>query len=342
MWWRVRPDNGSGVVNIAAIALTAALAFVAGFACRKGSICAVLAARELVSEGRSRRMISFLTGSLAAALVTIPLAWTFPGSVELAPSFQLTWWVLLGGAIFGTGALINGGCAFGTLVQIAGGNLSFLAIVPGIAMGYVLAAAIPGHEPRAAEPILALAKPGMAAFVAFATLLAIATALAVLTLRDREISGAAMKRWLRSPDWRPGEATLVMGAVAGFLYAFAGKWTYIDFLSGVSVPASGGLTAMAAAGCAALVSGAVAAALVSGKFKLRGPTPGQGLRSLIGGVLFGIGASFVPGGNDTMVLHLLPALTLHGIAAYGAMLFVLTLVLALAPATAAKAMPRKP
>jgi uncharacterized membrane protein YedE/YeeE len=323
------------------IALTAVLAFVAGFACRKGSICAVLAARELVGEGRWRRMVSFLTGSLAAALVTIPLAWAFPGTVELAPSLQVTLWVLLGGAVFGVGALINGGCAFGTLVHMAGGNLAFLSVLPGIVLGYVLAAAIPGHEPRAAEPILALARPGMAAFTVFAVLLVIATALVIVVLRDRELSFFALRRWVRSSDWRPGEATLVMGVVAGFLYAFAGKWTYINFLSGIAVPRSGGLTMMAAVGCVALIVGAVSAALWSGKFRLRWPMPGQALRSFVGGILFGIGATLVPGGNDTMVLHLLPALTLHGIAAYAVMLFVLMLVMALAPAPIVKSMPGK-
>ena len=326
--------------QLGAALVTAVLAFMAGFACRRGSICAVLAARELVGEGRSQRLVSFFKGSLAAALVTIPLAWALPAHVSLAPTFQLTWWVLLGGALFGIGALINGGCAFGTLVHIAGGNLSFLAIVPGIAMGYVLAAAIPGHAPAPAEPWLAVVKPGMGGLAVYVVLLAVATALAVLALRDREIAPAAFVRWAKRPDWRPGEATMVMGVVAGFLYAYAGKWTYINFLSAAAVPASGGLTLVAAVGCAALVVGAVTAAVTSGKFKLRGPMPAQGARSLVGGVLFGVGASFVPGGNDTMVLHLLPALTLHGIAAYAAMLFVLLLVMAVAPLP--KAMPGKP
>jgi uncharacterized membrane protein YedE/YeeE len=319
------------LAHLGAVLITAALAFVAGFACRRGSICAVLAARELVVDGRAQRLTSFFRGSLAAALVTIPLAWTFPGAVELAPNFQVTWWVLLGGAVFGVGALINGGCAFGTLVHIAGGNLSFLAVVPGIALGYVLAAAIPGHAPRTAEPLLAVAIPGMGGLAVFAALLALATALAVIALRDREISAAAVARWAKNPEWRPGEATIVMGVVAGFLYAFAGKWTYINLLSAVSVPASGGLTVVAAVGCGALVLGAVTAAATSGRIRLRGPMPAQSTRSLVGGILFGVGASLVPGGNDTMVLHLLPALTLHGIAAYGAMLFVLLLIMAIAP-----------
>ena len=41
--------------------------------------------------------------------------------------------------MFGAGALLNGGCAFGTLTRIAGGNFAFILMLPGAALGFVVA-----------------------------------------------------------------------------------------------------------------------------------------------------------------------------------------------------------
>ena len=43
-------------------------------------------------------------------------------------------------------------------------------------------------------------------------------------------------------------------------------------------------------------------------------------RYLVGGLLMGLGAAMVPGGNDVLVLHSIPGLSPHAAPAYGAMI----------------------
>jgi len=78
--------------------------------------------------------MSFFRIRLWAATVTLPLCWLYAGShrpMIYAPSLS----VIAGGFLFGIGAAINGGCAFGTLIRFAAGDLSFIASFIGMAVG---------------------------------------------------------------------------------------------------------------------------------------------------------------------------------------------------------------
>lgn len=45
---------------------------------------------------------------------------------------------VLGGILFGLGALANGACAFGSIARLAGGDLSYLAMPPAFLLGAIL------------------------------------------------------------------------------------------------------------------------------------------------------------------------------------------------------------
>jgi toxin CptA len=121
------------------VLIIALLAFGVGFATQRGSVCSILAARQVAETGRATRLVAFITATLWALVIVVPLSWFSKGSVFLSPSYDISVAAFLGGALYGLGTFINGGCMFGTVGRIASGNLSFLAALPGIALGAGLA-----------------------------------------------------------------------------------------------------------------------------------------------------------------------------------------------------------
>jgi hypothetical protein len=86
------------------------LAFGVGFATRRGSICGLLAARQFAETGRTSRLAAFVTASLWALVLAVPLCWLTGNAAVLSPSFEVSAAAVLGGALYGLGTFINGGC----------------------------------------------------------------------------------------------------------------------------------------------------------------------------------------------------------------------------------------
>src|SRR5215475_12863297 len=74
---------GAGIEIWAGMALLGLLGFVLGFALNRGSICTVIATRELVSEKRPARFIALVECAVWAALVYATL--------ETSPTMQRGW-----------------------------------------------------------------------------------------------------------------------------------------------------------------------------------------------------------------------------------------------------------
>ena len=111
-----------------------------------------------------------------------------------------------------------------------------------------------------------------------------------------------------------------MGVSGGVLYALYGSWMY-------TVALDRGLTAMMSDGIAdvdllvlfvGLLGGAALAARRMRLWRFRLSAP-QAIQRLVAGTMMGFGAALVPGGNDVLVLHALPALSAHALPAYAAM-----------------------
>ena len=70
------------------IVMISLLAFGVGFATQRGSVCGVLAARQIVETGRVTRLLAFVTASLWALVIVVPLSWVTRGSLVLSPSYD--------------------------------------------------------------------------------------------------------------------------------------------------------------------------------------------------------------------------------------------------------------
>src|SRR6476659_3371341 len=150
-------------------ALVAALVLLAGYATQRGSVCAVRATNELVLERKASRYVGFFfcaaCGLLVMAMAEMlgrPVFVHYAGlSVSLA--------AVVGGAIVGLGAYINGRCAFGTVAELGSGRLSRLATLLGFIAGTVLGDR--AHMgvvdlPTLSSPLVALAAPTALAIAA--------------------------------------------------------------------------------------------------------------------------------------------------------------------------------
>ena len=103
------------------VALLGALGFVLGFALNHGSICTVIATRELVSEKRPARFIALVECAVWAALVYAIL--------ETSPMMQQGWsplgYLVPAAMLFGLGTYVNGACVFGSVGHFGNGEIDF-------------------------------------------------------------------------------------------------------------------------------------------------------------------------------------------------------------------------
>jgi hypothetical protein len=294
------------------------LVFVAGYAVQRGSTCAVAGVEQLVADRRPQRFLGFfLAGAVALAVMAAwaSLGHDIFGRYRGAGMLALP---IIGGAIFGCGALLNGACAFGTVARLGRGDGARLGTLIGILAGFVLASKLGIQSPvtNYASPILGL--PG--AWV-LAGSLAVAGLIWLIAGRDAP-SGP------EDNGWNPLSALLLIGLINGLLLILSPGWPYTNLL--MDLAGSAGMS-LAWRGLMTLVFilGAVAGAVITGLYRPHIGDVRRWARCLAAGIMMGIGATLVPGGNDTMLLVGLPLVLPSFVLAYAAMVTTMALIIVL-------------
>jgi hypothetical protein len=309
------------------VPIIALLAFAVGFATQRGSICSILAARQIVETGKATRLVAFVTATLWALVVVVPLSWFKKDSFFLSASYDISAAAVLGGALYGLGTFINGGCMFGTVARIASGNLSFLTALPGIALGAGLGAAVAFPNLAFVQVDSPFRAPSFGGFTAL-IIAAAFVALAVLGIvRTHQRAGVTVGQVLRASRWRTAFAMIIIGILGGLLFATGAPWSYPTLLRQWGQKAIFAPTTIIVP--LAIFAGAVTAASLGSRFVLRRVSSAQRGRSLAGGATMGFATILIPGGNDSILLSALPSLAVHAAVAYCVMLAVqicLTLV----------------
>jgi len=300
-------------------AATIALLFLIGYASQRSGVCMVRAVREVIERRRLHRLAGF---ALAAASAMLVMGWadflgaspftTISGS---APDLLAA----VGGILFGLGSLLAGHCATGLLASLTRGELWRAASIATMVVATLLlgphmssaALMLPEREavtsPLAGHPALALAIGG---------------ALAVVAARyiHRRIGWHAPRG-----GCSPLVAMSLVGAASGILFALDRRWVYTsriaDIAYGRMIPPGAML------GLSVLVIGMVSASIAGGSFRFALGTWRNWTRATAGGLLMGIGATLVPGGNDAMLFTGVPLLLPNLLAGYTA--FIVTLFAAL-------------
>lgn len=279
-----------------------------GLAVNMGSTCAVAAAREIIEHRRATIWPGFGVAIGVAALVTLSLKWLFGDAIHLAGDTGISGDLLLGAFIMGIGATINGACLFGTLGRIGRGEYRFLALPVGLAIGFVGAAnqSLLTAQPAMPSPLTQPSFFGIAAIAAFVALVILASRhLGPTPAPDAPESALSLRA-----------AMALLGGFGALQHAIAPGWTYADVIGTAVRNPLADFNPWFMVAILAALAGATIAGVRAGLYKPSWPD-GQGIgRSLLGGALMGFGGSLIPGGNDTVLLSLLPAATVGGLIAY--------------------------
>jgi toxin CptA len=281
------------------------LTFALGALLAHVSLCALAGMQQLVQRRQAQGLLRLAVTASAAGVVLLVLNRVHPMQVLLPGAEPWHRDLLLGGALLGIGALINGGCYLGSVQYLGTGNLNFLFTLLGIGAGL-----------RLARPdVLLVATHGAMAMglTWWLGLLGFSALLLLVLLRAARLL------------WWP----LLVGGLAGLIYARHPAWSYgrvIDALAHGAWQRGSWLANLAAL---SLFAGAVSASVLAGRWRVQAPTLGRGARCLLGGALMGWGAALIPGGNDMLLLWSVPGLAAYGFIAYGCMLLTLAALLAL-------------
>ena len=302
----MRADYAGHVSLIATIALM----FLIGYASQRAGVCMVRAMREVIERRRAHRLAGFALAA-ASAMVVMGLAeWLGAAPFETIRGHPPDAAAVAGGVVFGIGSLVSGHCAMGLLAGLTQGELWRAG-----SMAAMFAAALllgPGMSSAALmlPPRGSLGSP-LAGHVALALTLGAAMGTAAAAYIHRRIG------WKRPRGgWSPLIAMGVVGTASGLLFALDRHWVYTSRIAEIAYGQS--LTAPAGIGVAALIIGMTGATISAGTFRWQTGTGQQWLRSAIGGVLMGLGATLVPGGNDAMLFTGVPLLLPNLLAGYAA------------------------
>lgn len=283
-------DTVALLIGLAAIGLL-------GFANQRGGLCTVQAIEDILVRRQFGRLVSLIEASLwvAAGLVLLQaIGWVH----VMPPAFEPTAYTLLGGALLGIGAVVNGACAFGTIGRIGQGQWAYLAMPVGFFLGCVAMAQWFVPEEHAAQSMLFL----IPAWLIFACVALIAVR---LLLHGRAIRRAGPQPLSR--HWSPHVATVCVGVA--FLVAFValGSWTYTETIIGFARGSTGNIGVRLLL-IAAVFAGSAAGAWTMRSFRPVAPRVRNVARCIAGGFIMGAGAFAIPGGSDGLVLVGMPML----------------------------------
>jgi len=292
-------------IVVASLAFVVAVlcAGVMGYAIQRGATCTVAAVDELVTQGTSRRLLGLVEAAIwvAGGLVIAETLHVLP---QMPVGYAASGWTVIGGALLGLGAFVNGACVFGAIARFGAGEWAYLLTPLGFYLGCLsvvpLFAGVAPVRLVQASPVLAASTWLVVPFLAFA-LWRIARAV-------RAALGSGEAHWherVAMHVWSPHAATTVIGVNFVVLLLLVGGWAYTDVLAEL---ARGMAASVGARGLLALVllAGAALGGWTAGRFRNRRIAAPQLARCLVGGVLMGWGSLLLPGGNDGLILVGMP------------------------------------
>jgi len=278
-----------------------------------------------MAERRAEMLLAFGRAGLWAAATAGVLIVAFrlsPPSLQLQQGFA---WSVAGGLLFGTGAAVNGGCSLSTLHRLMDGDRSLLLTIVAFCTGVFVWQKV--EHAVAWAGVGSVVAPWVRGGPSFSLLL-----VALLSWCGREafllFRAGRVPRARRPDSVRPSHPTrlaaALLGVTGGVLYTVQNAWSYTNFLrSSVAAVFSQGHawpSPLHAALVIALLAGMLVASRQGGPRPPRSPLIHVWRARVGGGFLMGIGGAIVPGGNDTLLLAGIPALSVHALVAYAALL----------------------
>ena len=285
--------------------LVIAFAFGLGFALSRASTCTVMATARWVNLGKVDWLLGIVIAVCWSAVTLLVLKTVFPSSIVAPQTVAINPTLFVASIVMGLGAFLNKGCFIGTIGRISSGNLSYIMTFVGLAASRVLAENRVLNETFSQNP--SDHAFSMEPFVFWA-----GTFLFVSVF---------IHSWVRIFRRRQQAiiALCAMGVFAALTYAGNPGWSYEEWVGRVVNGQALTDNFRVEFTILALFAGAITSSVLNGKFSLKIPSPSVMVMCFFGGALMGLGAKFVPGGNDTLLLWTIPNFAIHGLVAYAAM-----------------------
>lgn len=267
------------------------LAFLIGWVSQRMGMCLVKASEQLLA-GRPTLFVA-LTSCGLFGLMLAPL-YRFSGvSLPLySPGISYPL-MIAGGLLFGVASVLNNGCSVGTLTKFASGSFNKLFTIVGWVLGIVLWYYL--HMMPEEKTIL---MPEISSRHYWLLIGVVALVLIFL------VAIHGNKHLVLS--------SMLLGALTSALYTFEPLWTPSVFFYNVSQmfwQADMAISARRIAVFVMLLAGMLSFTLHRKTFRFEPFVPSKAGVHLMAGILMGIGASMMLGGNDSQILLVFPTLS---------------------------------
>lgn len=284
------------------------LSFLLGFLLNRANACTVAAVERAVVEREYDWLRGLGTAMGWAAFALLGAAALWPESLDLPNPLPVGAQAVGGGVLLAIGALLNGGCFLGSISVLCRGNLNVAGMLLGVGAALVV---VPRDAPLlfSVRPVLHdefPLRPGVWLGGMVLATVVVATSVVQMLRRRSELSLSWRGRF--SP-----ELTLpLVGVTGGALFAIYPDWSYVTLIDRIAHQDLVHLTVADAGGAIAIFLGAGISAALRQQFELRWPKLRPFVASTAGGLLMGLGAALIPGGNDALMLWTVPGLALYG------------------------------
>ncbi|MFJ3485167.1 YeeE/YedE thiosulfate transporter family protein [Pseudomonas sp. NPDC090202] len=311
---------------MAVLILSTLLAFITGFAIRRGNICVVAAMHKWVVHRNEHHLRAFITGICCSGLVLLIIAWSLPAYPGVSAEYPVSVMTVLGGILFGVGAWLNQACVLGTIAFLTRGDLNYCATLLGMFAGALLGQQ--GFKPLPSSSPSPLQTPdGIALAVAAGYALVVVLEL-YRHFRARRQAGADGVVLQESHALLP--MLIVVGISCGALHALNGEWTYLATLTrvaeGLTVGMEKPISALLIFTVATFLGGVICARL-DREFALHRWSLKTSAQRMAGGATMGYAACMIPGGNESMMFNGIPSIGFHAITGYIALSLTLLVII---------------
>ncbi|MGF6920669.1 YeeE/YedE thiosulfate transporter family protein [Paraburkholderia sp. 40] len=309
------------MVTSIAFVVAALCAGVMGFAIQRGATCTVVAVNEIVGKRRFNRLIAIVEASVwvAGGLV---LAQMLQALVKMPAGYPVNYMTVLGGALLGFGAFVNGACVFGAIARLGSGEWAYVATPLGFYVGCLSFRAwwaYPAHQTLAYGSFV-FHSPA-SALLLFGAFIIWRITHSSLSARPGGSGPCAIQRAQQGiirRSWSPHAATTVIGITFVVMLLLVGAWSYTDVLTELARGMATSLVVRIML-LLALLLGAVVGGRMAGRSGSIPVSALQVARCLLGGALMGWGSLLIPGGNDGLLLVGMPLLYPYAWVAFVAM-----------------------
>lgn len=298
------------------------LAGTMGFAIQRGATCTVAAVNEVVEKRRFRRLLAMAEASLWVTGGLL-IAQSLHLLDRVPAGYPVSGYTILGGALLGLGAYINGACVFGAIARLGSGQWDYAATPLGFYVGCLTVNAV--FSPSAVQPLEAasfvLRAPGwlVVAFIVYALWRLGRPLHAAWSEATRERLYESLSRLIVVRVWAPHAATIVIGISFFLMLLLVGAWAYTDVLTELARRMMAVNLFARIVLLVALLSGAILGGWTAGLLRSTGIAPAKLLTCFTGGMLMGWGSLLIPGGNDGLILVGMPLLWPYAWVAFAAM-----------------------